>query len=186
MKLKFPALVTMLLIVAFSSAGAITVLPISERELTKRAAIIATGEVDDVYSAYDAEGRTIYTYITVRVSTWLKGELEGDTVVLRQMGGVVGDRELTLPGAPEYEPGDELLVFAGPLGRTGTYGVLGIFYGKYDIKVDPSTGKKTVSGASFKVTHVDPETSKELPRIERPDPFFLDDFIAEINSYIQD
>jgi hypothetical protein len=186
MKLKFPALLTMLLFVVFSSANAITVLPISEKELTKRATIIVTGVVEDVYSAYNPEGTTIYTYITVDVTSSLKGDLKENNIILRQVGGMVGDRELTLPGAPDYEPGDELLVFAGPFGKTEYYGVLGIFYGKYDIKVDPSTGKKTVNGSSFTVTHVDPETSEELPRIERPDPFFLDNFISEINSYLLD
>jgi hypothetical protein len=169
-----------------SSASATTVLPISEEELTKRATVIAMGVVEDVRSEYATDGSTIYTYIDVKVSRTLKGDVPDGTLKLRQLGGTVGDETVLLAGAPDYMIGEEFLIFAGPFIRTDYFGVLGIFYGRYDIGTDPSTGRKTVNGPSFSATHFDPQTHEELPRIDRPDPVYLDDFISEIRSYLND
>lgn len=185
MRLKFLALTTVLLVLSRPCAFAITVLPLSEEELAKRATVIVTGEVLEVGADYDAQHNTIYTYITTRITDVLKGDYEDTFLTLRQMGGTVGDQTVTVPGSPAYELGDEILVFAGPLGQTGYYGVLGIFYGKYDIILDPQTGKKYVDGASFHVEHTDPETLKPLPKKVRPELVYLDSFLSEIRSYVE-
>jgi len=186
MKLKLLLLIPPFLIGLQTNSPALTVLPLSEVELTKRATLIATGVVEDVYSAHDPDRTTILTYIKVRITETLKGKIEGPYATLRQMGGVVGDEMVMVPGSPAYEPGEELLVFAGPLGKTGYFAVLGIFYGKYAIGTDPLSGRKIVSGPSFETVHYDPETLEALPVRERPDPVFLDDFLAEIRSYLHD
>jgi hypothetical protein len=180
------ALSAVMLFGVCTAAAGISVLPLSEEELTRRATIIVTGDVIDVHSAFNEAGTSIYTYVDVRVSRSLKPGFEGETVTLRQLGGTVGDRTQTVPGAPAYEPGDEVLLFAGPLGETGYYGVLGIFYGKYDITTDPATGRRTVRGASFGITHYDPESLRPLPVRERPERVDLDDFLAEIEGYLSE
>lgn len=185
MKLKFLATSIALILGFYSGASAITVLPLSEEELTRRATVIVVGEVEDVFSGFDQSHATIYTYIKVRVTTSLKGEIHGDYITLRQMGGTVDDETVTVPGAPIYELGDEVLLFAGPLGQTGYYGVLGIFYGKYDIELDPSTGTKYVRGPSFEAIHTDPVTLEPLPQRIRPDKVYLNDFLSEIRSYLK-
>jgi hypothetical protein len=185
MKLKFLALTISFLLVSLAGTYAITVLPISEEELTKRATVIVTGEVEEVSSGFDENQNTIYTYIKTRVTRVLKGELLDDYITLRQVGGTVGDQSIMVPGAPVYELGDEILVFAGPLGQTGYYGVLGIYYGRYQIELDPSTGKKYASGASFGIVHTDPETFEPLPERNRPDMVYLDDFLSEIQEYLE-
>lgn len=184
MATKFSVLIAITNLALFSAASATTVLPISEEELTKRAAIIVTGVVEDIHSDYAADRSMIYTYITIRVSRTLKGDLPDGKLMLRQLGGTVGDETVWLAGAPEYMIGEELLVFAGPFIQTDYFGVLGIFYGRYEIETDPSTGRKTVRGPSFATIHFDPQTLEELPRIDRPDPVYLDDFISEIRSYL--
>jgi len=168
----------------YSGAGALTVLPLTEEELTKRATVILTGTVVDVHSDFAPDGSTIYTYIQVRVAQSLKGEFQEDVITLRQIGGSVGEKSVVLPGAPIYELGEEILIFAGPFGQTGYYGILGIFYGKYDIGIDPITGRKAVSGASFGIVHYDPDSLEPLPLRERPDSVYLDDFLSEIQSYL--
>jgi|GEM_PF-2141006 len=184
MKLRFLALTTTFLLLSLASVYAISVLPISEEELTGRATVIVTGEVEDVTTSFDQDHHTIYTFIKTRVTRVLKGELEDEVLTLRQLGGTVGNDTLTLPGAPTYEIGDEILVFAGPFDQTGYYGVLGIYYGKYDIELDPSNGMKYVTGASFTIDHVDAETFEKLPGKFRPDKVSLDDFLSEIEGYV--
>jgi len=184
MKKRFPVMVAAALLVHVTTASPVSVLPISEEELARRAEIIAVGEVEDVVSSFDEGHKTIYTFVKLRVTELIKGETDDGYVILRQMGGTVGKETVLVPGAPEYEIGDEVLVFAGPLGDTGFYGVLGIFYGKYDIELDPATGKKYVEGPSFETVHTDPVTFEQLPSRERPRPVLLEDFLAEIRSYI--
>lgn len=163
---------------------AITVLPLSEEEMSKRARLIALGEIESVEAQYDDQNHTIYTRATLRVTRIIKGSVGGSEVILRQMGGIVRDEIVVIPGSPEYIPGDEVLVFAGPLGDSGYYGVLGIFYGKYDIVHDPASGTKYVDGPSFHAAHTDPVTFETLPVRERPARVQLDDFLAEIESYL--
>jgi hypothetical protein len=186
MRLRVLTLAAAFLFASRAPAAAISVLPLSEEELARRATIIVQGDVTDVRSAFNAEETGIFTFVDVRVRDSLKPGFRGESVTIRLVGGTVGDRTQTVPGAPVYEPGDEVLLFAGPLGETGYYGVLGIFYGKYAITRDPLSGKKVVSGASFGATHYDPVTFDPLPPRERPDPVYLDDFLAEIQSYLSD
>ncbi len=183
---RFPVLTMLFLLGLSTCADAITVLPLSERDLTKRATVIVIGEVEDVSSEFNRDGGTIHTFARIRVTRSLKGEISGDHITLRQVGGTVGDQTIVLPGGPSYAIGEEILVFAGPFAQSDAYGVLGIFYGKYDIETDTHTGRKTVNGPSFATTHYDPDTLLELPRRERPDKVELDDFIAEIESYLRE
>jgi hypothetical protein len=184
MKLTCFALASALVLGAFARVSATTVLPISEEELAKRATVIFTGSVQDVHSAYEPDHSMIYTYIQVGITQSLKGEPREGTITLRQMGGTVGEETVILSGGPDFEPSDRVLLFAGPLGRTGYYGVLGTFYGKYDIGTDPATGRDTVTGPSFEVDHVDAATLQALPHRDRPRPIYLDDFLSEIRSYL--
>jgi len=183
---RFPVLTILFLLGLSTCADAITVLPLSERDLTKRATVIVIGEVEDVYSEFNRDGGTIYTFAKLRVTRSLKGEIDSEHITLRQVGGTVGEQTIVLPGAPSYAIGEEILVFAGPFAQSDAYGVLGIFYGKYDIETDAQTGRKTVNGPSFATKHYDPDTLMELPGRERPDTVELDDFISEIESYLRD
>jgi hypothetical protein len=167
-----------------SVLAAITVLPLSEEEITKRAMLIVMGEVRSVESRFDEKHQTIYTYVTLEATRVLKGQLAGSEVVVRQMGGEAGGETVAVPGSPEYTPGDEVLLFTGPLGDTGYWGVLGIFYGKYDILRDPATGARYVEGPSFRTVHTDPVTFEALPQRQRPARVMLDEFLAEIERYI--
>ncbi len=185
MSRKVLVLATALLFCGLGPALSITVLPISEEELTERATVIVTGTVDNVESRYDDQRRTIFTYVDLDLDRVLKGSPGADHITLRQMGGTVGDETVEVFGSPAWELGEEVMVFAGPLGDTGYYGVLGIFYGKYDIERDPGTGQSVVTGASFETVHTDPVTFEQLPERERPEKVSLEDFIAEITSYIE-
>lgn len=176
---------TALMLCGFGMLQSITVLPVSEEELTQRATVIVTGTVDEVESRYDDQQRTIFTYVGLQLDQVLKGDPGSNHITIRQMGGTVGDERVEVFGSPTYELGDEIMIFAGPLGDTGYYGVLGIFYGKYDIELDPSSGRKAVSGASFTTAHTDPVTFEQLPRRERPETIYLEDFLNEINSYLE-
>jgi len=183
MKLRFLSLTIVFLLFSLAGVYAIVVLPISEQELTRRATVIVTGEVEDVTSSFDQGHNSIDTYIKLNVTRVLKGSIEDDALTIRQPGGTVGDQTVTVPGSPTFELGDEVLVFAGPLGQSGYYGILGNYYGKYNIELEPSTGMKYVTGASFTIDHVDPKTFEKLPRKFRPDTVYLDEFLSEVQGY---
>ena len=72
------------------------------------------------------------TLSTVRVVTALKGQPSGDTVIVREEGGVVDGRQQHW-GVPPMEEGQHLILFLvdSGLGNENEYCVLGAYQGKF-------------------------------------------------------
>lgn len=96
--------------VAAAPAHALTMRPMSQRNLVRASDVIAIGTVQNVRSG--EWGEHIVTWVDVEIETPLKGRVAGGRMRLTQPGGQVGGRRLVLPGVPSYEPGERVLVFA--------------------------------------------------------------------------
>lgn len=92
-------------------------------ELTAGADRIVHGEVTRCWSAWDATGQSIWTHCEIRVEETLKGAVEARLVV-SEPGGEVDGVEMAIAGAPRYEAGEEVVVFAAgtPIGYLRTCG----------------------------------------------------------------
>ncbi|HXH25251.1 MAG TPA: hypothetical protein VNI78_08385 [Vicinamibacterales bacterium] len=98
-------------VVAFATAASATVvLPVEFPDMVVQAQTIVHGRVVDVRSHMTAGRRTIETLVTLAVLDALKGE-PGRTVVFRVPNGQVGRYRRIMVGAPEFEAGDEVVVF---------------------------------------------------------------------------
>src|SRR2546430_6790645 len=53
---------------------------------------IVTGRVTDIATGRDARTNAIYTYVTVLLDQVLKGDIPEREVVVKQLGGEIGDR----------------------------------------------------------------------------------------------
>lgn len=103
------------------TASASIVRALDLAELTSRADQIVVGDVEGVRSAWDSAHRTIITTIDVVVRESWKGEAPRDgRIRLRQLGGRVGDIEMTVHGVPAFCVGERNLLF---LGRNGLVGM---------------------------------------------------------------
>src|SRR5689334_15048910 len=106
-----------LLVSCLAVLGALTALPAlatvavltSDADLTRSSRVILEGEVLSAMSQW--EGDVIYTYVEVSVGRVLKGRLRGATVVVKQMGGTVGEVSWILHGTPVFKKGERVLLF---------------------------------------------------------------------------
>src|SRR5687768_9709721 len=79
----------------------------SDSELTRSSRVILEGQVLSAMSQW--EGDVIYTYVEVSVGRVLKGRLKGSTVVVKQIGGTVGDVSWIVHGTPVFKKGERAL-----------------------------------------------------------------------------
>lgn len=141
-----------------ASVSATTVMIPYDDDLIVGARAIVTGKVVSVESAWDESHNRIYTYITLRVKQVLKGEITEKRIVLKELGGRVGDEGLTVWGSPEFTKGERVLVYLDtwPDGSLRTHQML---LGKFSIINDEATGHR------FVVRDLNAENVTVLPRI---------------------
>lgn len=106
---------TAALLVLFAAAPvahATSVEAMDLRALVRAADHVVVGTVIATEARYDHLDR-IVTDATIRVDErMLGGSPEGDTIVVRRLGGVLGDVGLRIEGEPTFEAGQHVLLFA--------------------------------------------------------------------------
>lgn len=81
-------------------------------ELTASADQIVVGDVVSTESTWDSGHRNIYSTIDINVQESWKGATPGDgRIRIRQLGGSVGDIEMTVDGMARFLPGERALLF---------------------------------------------------------------------------
>ena len=99
------------LVCVFATASSATVLlPADFTTIVTGSPIIVHGRVTDVRSFISGPRRTIESVVTVSVIDTLKG-VPSRTVLFRVPNGQVGRYRRVVVGAPEFEEGDEVVVF---------------------------------------------------------------------------
>ncbi len=81
-------------------------------ELTSSADRIVIAAVVSVASSWDAAHRNIHTAVELAVQESWKGEIPGSgRFTLHQLGGTVGEIEMSVLGAARFVPGERALLF---------------------------------------------------------------------------
>ena len=93
-----------------SRAFGTVVIPAEFTEMVNGSQVIVHGVVTGVQAQMVGSRRTIESLVTVRVVDTLKGGAE-TTTVFRVPGGQVGRYRRVMVGAPEFAPGDEVVLF---------------------------------------------------------------------------
>lgn len=109
-------------------------------QLAEVSAAIVTGTVVDVASGRDAQVGYLYTYVTVELDEVLKGRLEASTIVVKQLGGRVGDLEMVVYDQAGFAAGEEVLLFLSQRPRDGSLQTTALWQGKWIIDRDPVSG----------------------------------------------
>jgi hypothetical protein len=124
------------LIALFLSAPAFatTVTRLNMEQLVQRADLIVQGHVESVYSQWDEARRLVFTYISIRVDEPLKGEYR-QSVLIRQVGGTVGNIQMSIAGVPQFKSGEMAIVFLKHQDDS-TFQVVGMNQGLYKIVED--------------------------------------------------
>jgi len=93
-----------------SPVMAVVLTPTTLEELTTSADGVFLGRVIQKESVLDPERKLIFTKYTFSIERTISGA-PASTVVLTELGGEVGDLGMGVPGSPEYELGEEAVVF---------------------------------------------------------------------------
>jgi hypothetical protein len=131
-----PALVLPLLFLCLTGrALGTTFVTMNEEDLVRRSVAVVLGTVTRIESALDRANDGVNTYVHLRVTRVLLGDLEPGGLVLRERGGTVGERSEWIYGSPEYAVGEKVLVFlaAEPDGALRT---TALAMGRYSVLVD--------------------------------------------------
>lgn len=129
---------------AFSFVSATSVVIPSDDEMIIGARAIVRGQVVSVASSLDLQRDIVFTYITLRVQEVFKGKITTGEIVIKEPGGVAGNRGSMIFGTPEFKTGEDVLLFLDTW-ADGSLRVHNWFLGKYSVINSERTGKLTVA-----------------------------------------
>lgn len=120
------------------TAQATVMIPLSVEDLSARSAAVVRGRVLAKQSAWDDEHRKIHTYTEIEIlATVHATNAVPKTIVVRTMGGEVGDIGMRVSGTPKFEEGEEVFVFLRTDPRDARqFQVVGMAQGKYRVERD--------------------------------------------------
>ncbi len=136
-----PGATALALLLCWSAPAQGAVAPMSLSELTDASQTIVHGHVVSLVPHWDEGRRTIKTTVTVEPVQYLKGEPTGGPVVFEMPGGVVGEIGLVASDVPEFEVGEEVVLFLRP----EYFRLVGWHQGKLDVE------DGVVMGADMKI-----------------------------------
>jgi hypothetical protein len=111
----------------------------SVEQLARSADVVAIGEVTSATGEWAPGRATIQTRVVLTVVELLKGA-ESSPLTFTHLGGRVGDEASAVGGAPQFQPGERVVVF---LSRRpdGSLRLRDLTYAKFEIVRDAATGR---------------------------------------------
>ncbi len=135
------------LLLLCSVANATIVVPLSLEDLTVRSRAVVRATVRQHQSAWDEDHKRIYSYTELSVTEVISGEAP-ETLLVRTLGGEVGDIGMKVSGTPRFVLDQEVVVF---LRRDSMdpddFTVVGMSQGLYRIERDSAGRVMAVPGA---------------------------------------
>lgn len=158
-------------VAAPEASHATIVLKLNTEALSAEANTIVMGRVEAVRSQW--EGNQIVTEIDLRVALPIKGDtagLEPHTVItIRRPGGRVGDLAQRVPGASDFDRGEEILLFLERTDAKTKPVVLGMAQGKYKVAVGPDErlwAVRDISQLSLATVEELPDGRRQIVRLD--------------------
>ena len=125
-----------------STLHATVLLPAEFHEIVTGSQIIVYGRVAAVHAEWADGRRRIDTIVSVQAGTYLKGG-PGSVVTFRVPGGQIGRYRNVVVGAPQFQPGDEAVLFLSASGPSVAH-IFGLSQGVFRVRVDSRTGARLV------------------------------------------
>lgn len=153
-------------------------LPADMPEIARAASAIAYGRVVDVTARLEPGARRIERVVTLMVDEYYKGNL-GEELHVAVPGGQLGHYRTVMVGAPEFSPGEQVVLFVATRDDGLPY-VVGLNQGAYRVSVDAHSGRRTVAPAPL----VRASDARGPVALVRGDParhvMTLDEFASEV------
>ena len=114
------------------TAKAVTI-PQSTEQLVENSSDVIRGRVVSQLSQWDEDHTLIFTEVTIDISEIVIGSMtKGTAVVIYVPGGIVNDTGLRVEHAPEFEDGEDVILFLTELNNL--YSVTSWEMGKFTIE----------------------------------------------------
>ena len=163
-------------------AGATILIKKNLKQLAAEAELIVVGQVKATRSEWYRDTKLIYTHNTIAVSSVLKGKA-GESVVVSEPGGTVGDITGVVEGAPKYAIGERVILFCkrDALGLMRTHGMI---QGRFAIVRNRATREDVVMTARTMpwVTH----GVFEKGDISRTGTILAEDFLDRVEELVEE
>ena len=124
-----------------------TLQQLSESDLIAKSTAIVRGTVQGSYTAYS--GPVIFTHYRVQVVERWKGST-GAAVDVAVPGGVAGGIRQTYSGAPQFQAGDQYVLFLWT-GKSGMTQIMGFSQGAFEVAQDGSSDPSLTRTASHEL-----------------------------------
>jgi hypothetical protein len=178
----FPVVAAALLIAlaALPVAGSVTE-ALSLRELVAQADRVAV--VRAVHEEARWQRGRIVTDVTLRVETPMMGAREGEEIVVRRLGGAIGDVGMRVEGEPAFTIGERSVVFARNV--RGVLRPVGMSQGVLPIALEAGRPMVLPGGAGLSLVQRTP-SARFVPApaaLAHPRP--LDDVLDEIRAAVE-
>ena len=169
---------TLMAVLLATATSALTVRKATVMQLTQDASLVVVGKIVS-QAAYWEDGN-IYTDVTVAIDQCYKGSPEGKTLVVKNYGGTVGETSQVVAGAPEFVPGDEVVLFL--ISWKGEYWIHSIALGEFAIVID--AGERYAVNDLSHVGLVDPATNREITQAdEKITKVKLETLIQQVKAF---
>ncbi|MFP2934099.1 hypothetical protein ACLESO_55040 [Pyxidicoccus sp. 3LG] len=162
-------------------AAATTQLAVDLPGLAKGSDAVVHGVVRRVESRWSGDKMRIVTDVEIQVTESLKGQ-PGNTVLVTQPGGRVGDVGQVVHGLASFTPGEEVVVFLEKRGARA-FRVHSMAQGKYQVKRDAEGKAAMAVPEASEALLLDPVTRK--PGASAREPMTLEQLKAAVRAALE-
>lgn len=160
--MKLLSKVLFLLIFSFSFTFELTFSQVISTELKNKVEnsdMIVTGKVINQKSQWNSDKSRIYTLVTIRVEELLKGTDYQSEIIIKHLGGEIGNVGEVYSHVPSFNDNEDVLVFVKKSVKDGSLLIYGGDEGKYSFQDNSIFNEKQTSN-NIKVS----ELKKEIRR----------------------
>jgi hypothetical protein len=178
-----PLLSIALLIFAAAIIEATTVKQPTFEQLVEEADQVVVAEVVSSAAKWrtNLAGRLIFTLVQFQVAETLKGRQNSD-LTLSFLGGTVGENSLEVSGIPHFVKGDRVILFVSS-NRTEICPLVGMYYGKFNLRIDHATRAEIVTRHDGKPVLSEP-TAQSLKSFRPPRSLTPAEFKQRIRNHV--
>ncbi len=115
------------------------------KNLSEGADMIVTGKVVNQKSEWSSDKSKIYTNVTIQVDEFLKGSNNQNRIVIKNLGGEVGNVGETYSHVPTFQDDEDVLLFVKKSTKDESLRVFEGDEGKLTLYQDKNTGEKVTS-----------------------------------------
>jgi len=155
----------------------------STLQIAEKSDYIVVARCTSSESKWDEQKAFIFTYTTFSIDEYIKGNGIGEEITLRIIGGQVGDQKLKTPHIPEFNEGEEVILFLAPKNKFGYHNLISMMNGVLRIHTDKTTGEEIINTKTTGIKMFEKNTNKGISQ-QQDGGVLLEDFIFSLKKAI--